>query len=134
MKRPIVLYAPPGYIEATTEVRRLAVNGCGPGGWKIDVIPDTLWGLDITEACNIHDWMYTAGSTIDDKDEADRVFLNNMIRIVNAGTHCWPLLPLRRRAARIYYEFVSHFGGPAFWSGKNSVDTMHTVRLAEEAV
>jgi hypothetical protein len=121
------LYAPSSYVNASEKVKALATNGCGPGGWKIDLIPDTIYGLDISSACNIHDWMYNAGSTLAEKDEADRVFLNNVLRLIEAGTSFWLLKKLRRIRAQGYYEAVSHFGGPAFWAGKNSKENMVTV-------
>lgn len=113
------LFAPENYVWATPEIRAMVANGCGPGGWKIDLIPDTIWGLSITEACNIHDWMYTTGETLADKEEADRVFLNNILRLIDAADSIWLLRKLRRIRAREYFEAVSHFGGPAFWDGKN---------------
>ena len=116
---PPILYAPASYKRASDDVRRRMVNGCGPGGWKVDIIPDTVWGLSIEAACNIHDWMYSAGSTIEDKREADRVFLNNMLRIVNHYTSNRILLWLRRRRVFKYYEAVHLCGGPAFWKDKN---------------
>lgn len=118
------LYAPPSYVSATVEVRLAAVNGCGTGGWKGAIVPETLWFLDISEACNIHDWMYIAGSTIADKDEADRVFLNNMLRLIEGAGGPWLLQRLRRNRAWIYYEAVHKFGGPAFWAAKNPQTTM----------
>ncbi len=114
-----LLFAPASYVEAAPEVRRIAVNGCGPGGWLADLVPDTLYGLDVAPACNIHDWMYAAGQTIEDKAEADRVFLNNLLRLIDAAGGWWVLRWLRRRRARTYYEAVRLFGGPAFWTGKN---------------
>lgn len=123
------LYAPESYINASPEVRAAAVNGCGPGGWKVDLIPDVIWWLDISPSCNIHDWMYTVGETLADKEEADRVFLNNVLRQIDAAKGCWLIKRLRLRAARAYYEAVQHFGGPAFWSNKNA----HTNLIAASA-
>lgn len=114
-----LLYAPASYISASPEVRSTVVNGCGPGGWKVDLIPDSIWGLNIAAVCDIHDWMYATGQTLADKDEADRVFLNNSLRLIDAASSCWILRQLRRRRAKTYYEAVQHFGGPAFWAGKN---------------
>lgn len=119
-----LLYAPESYVAASPEVRAHVVNGCGPGGWKVDLVPDTIWGLDIAAVCDIHDWMYAAGTTLADKEEADRVFLNNILRLIDLGSSCWLLRRLRRRRARIYYEAVQHFGGPAFWAGKNPAQTL----------
>lgn len=125
-----LLYAPAAYVNAATVVRRLVVNGCGTGGWKGALVPETIYGLDVTAACNIHDWMYVAGETIADKEEADRTFLNNLLRMVDASGGPWLLRRLRRRRARIYYEAVKIFGGPAFWHNKNPQGTMITAAMA----
>lgn len=123
-KDGITLYCEYGF-ETTPEIlRNKQVNGCGPGGWKFDLVPDTMWGLSVNEACDIHDWMYLFGKVIDDKDRADRSFLNNMIRLIDGRTaKNWFaqrfLKTWRYRRAKIYYEAVSNFGGPAFWAGKN---------------
>jgi hypothetical protein len=63
--------------------------------------------------------MYIHGVTNEDKKTADRVFLNNMMRIIDAAGGWWLLKKLRRRRARIYYEALRFGGGPAFWRGKN---------------
>ena len=117
---PVELYAPSGYITATAAVRDSVCNGCGTAGLGDFLVPDTIWGLSVREACRIHDWMYVFGETIADKDEADRVFLNNMLRLIQARNSCRLLTGLRRVRARTYYRAVRMFGGPAFWRGKNS--------------
>ena len=113
------LYAPIDYWDMPAEEKDRTCNGCGTkglGGW---FVPDTLWGLSITECCNIHDYMYSRGLHINDKDEADRAFLNNMLRVIDEGTQ-WKLVKwLRHRRAWAYYQVVSQFGGPAFWVDGN---------------
>lgn len=90
------------------------VNGCGPAGWKIDLVPDTIWGLSITKACDIHDFCYFLGETLADKVEADKLFLENInVLIANKGGWRW-LQALRRRRARTYFNAVSRFGMDAF--------------------
>jgi len=74
-----------------------------------------MWGLSVQPACEIHDWMYAKGRSIEDKKQADGVFLDNLLRIIDAGTSSWVLRKLRRRRARTYYLSVKYFGGPAFW-------------------
>lgn len=125
-----VLFAPPSYAAAPAEVRRIVTNGCGPGGWLRELVPDTMYGLDVTPACNIHDWMYAAGQSLQEKDEADRVFLNNLLRLIDATGGLWWLKRLRRRRARSYYQAVVWFGGPAFWRGKNPAETLITAAAA----
>jgi len=119
-----MIYAPSSYVNAPPSVRKAALNGCGTGGWKNSLVPETLWLLDVGEACNVHDWMYIAGSTIADKEEADRVFLNNMLRLIDEAGGWWILKRLRRNRAWMYYQAVKMFGGPAFWAGKNSNENM----------
>lgn len=113
------IYAPRAYRDAPASERSQHCNGCGPKSAFVDIVPDSIWGLDVSEACNIHDWMYAHGRTIEDKREADRTFLNNMLRMIeNAGG--WSLLRLlRRRRALKYFWAVDVFGGPAFWDSKN---------------
>ena len=119
-----LLFAPPEYWQLTDEQRKDICNGCGTKGFCGYLVPDNLWGLDITEACNIHDYMYHIGQTIADKELADRVFLNNMIRLIDAGTR-WNWLKRRRvREAKVYHYFVVEFGGPAFWADKNQPEEM----------
>ena len=125
------LYAPAKYWDLTPEVKRKLVNGCGTGGWLGKIVPETIYGLSVKAACNIHDYMYHVGETMADKEEADNVFLNNMIRIIDANTRYWFMRRLRYNRARVYYEAVEHFGGPAFWSEKNEAGTMYLSLQAE---
>ena len=110
------LYAPPEYYSASPRLIAQICNGCGSALAKFDFVPDTIYGLDISSACKIHDFMYYFGETIKDKEEADRVFRNNMIRLINEKGG-W-LKRLRRWRAGTYYVAVDKFGGPAFFDGK----------------
>ena len=118
----VPLFAPSTFWHASPELRAEVCNGCGTAGWKGWLVPDTVWGLTITPACQIHDWMYDEGTTIAHKDAADRAFLNNMLRLVNVRGG-W-LKRLRSWRCHTYYVSVSKFGGPAFWNGKNATDDM----------
>jgi hypothetical protein len=125
-----VLFAPEQYWSASQAVRDQVVNGCGTAGWKGDLVPDNVLGICFTPACNIHDWMYTLGKDMADKEEADNVFLNNMLRIIDADESWFgrfkTIRNMRRDAARGYFEAVHLYGGPAFWTGKNPDANMAT--------
>jgi hypothetical protein len=98
------------YWTSTDAERHAIVNGCGTGtGWKALLVPETIRGLSIHEACDIHDWMYALGLVIEDKDEADRVFLNNMIRIIDSRRSRRWLRALRLGRAKDYYLAVHWF-------------------------
>jgi len=110
------LYAPESYRKASAELVKEIVNGCGSSKAKFDFVPDTILGLSVKEACNIHDWMYSFGSNLADKEQADRVMLNNCLRIIN--TKGGVLMRWRRVRAKEYHLSVKYFGGPAYWEGK----------------
>ena len=113
------LFQPKEYKYSTYEERKGICNGCGAGNAKFDFVPDTVYGLSITKACNIHDWMYHfAEGSHEVKKQCDRIFLFNMLRIVN-DKGGWLMKPRRWRVHN-YYRAVKKFGGPAFWEGKNS--------------
>lgn len=116
--RHIALFEPISFTKASCAQKAKVCNGCGSAKAKFDFVPDTIYGLKIKGACDRHDWMYHVGTKLEDKDEADRVFLNNMLRLIETRTNRFMKL-LRRRRALKYYEAVVVFGGPAYWKGKN---------------
>jgi hypothetical protein len=60
------------------------VNGCGPDGWKNQLVPEKshIWsGVEFTESCNMHDRAYmTLGKP---RGEADDEFRNNLNKAVD---------------------------------------------------
>jgi hypothetical protein len=120
VKQALELRIPDSYIKASTAKRKEICNGCGTAGWKGDLVPETMWGLDISEACQIHDWEYYLGSTIKDKQTADMNFLHNLMVLINRKGG-W-LAPFRRWRAATYYSAVRDFGDSAFWEGKDVIE------------
>ena len=118
------------YHDATQEDIDAVAGGCGPGGVGDYLVPDTMYFLSVKPACSIHDWMYHYGVDIDDKILADRVFKNNMVRIIKAQDSWGFIENLRLRRAETYYQMVKNFGGPSFWSGKNSLYEFREVMTA----
>lgn len=116
------LYAPPSYWRARKKgiINQYVDGGCGPGKFGDKLIPDKILGVDVRPACEIHDWMYMMGESQEDKDKADRVFRNNMVRLIMAhpARPRW-LRRLRLWLAHKYYMAVHRYGGPAFWIYKN---------------
>ena len=103
---------PEGYEELTKEEKDSICNGCGAKGWG-GLIPDTIWFLDIKEACDVHDYMYHKGYTLRDKDKADRLFFKNMVALIDDG---WPILRhIRKVRATAYYKAVSNWGHRSFF-------------------
>jgi hypothetical protein len=124
------LFAPESYWNLDPVLKEAIESGCGPEGFFGWLIPETIYGLKITAACNIHDYMYAVGKTEEDRLEADSVFLNNMIRIIDTNTKWGWLKRLRYARAKTYYNAVSTFGGPFYWEGKNPSATMQLVSVS----
>lgn len=96
-------------------------GGCGPGeGIGDRLVPDYLLGLSIKPSCSIHDFMYRWGVTLDDKNMADRVFHQNMRRIVKKYGGIFKLP--RYSLAYVYYKAVAYGGELAFWNSKHQSD------------
>jgi len=114
------LYAPASFKVTPIDTIFEIVNGCGAAGAKVDFVPDTIWGTRITYSCLIHDFMYEEGHTIEDKDEADRVMLNNNLRIIDRACKEKWYKPkkLMRFRAKTYKKLLEWYGGPAFWANK----------------
>lgn len=91
------------------------INGCG-AGINTSLVPDTLLGLNISKACNIHDYMYEQGIN---KKQADDIFLKNMISIINKESNSLVLKSLRKAKAYIYYFAVKLFGSSFFGASTN---------------
>jgi len=113
------LAAPPGYWRLTPEEKEKICNGCGAKSALVDFVPDTIWGLDISEACNIHDYCWhVAEPTWQAFHDANRLFLDNMLRLINRLTRWSWMRWLRRKRALKYYQAVEEFGRHIFWSGR----------------
>jgi hypothetical protein len=127
------LDAPPEFwsdlINAPERIKECC-NGVGSQvGWlgklTYHLIPNTIWGLSITEASDIHDWMYvypksfaTKQDALNWKHMADNLLLDNIITIIERDTY-WTLLKIiRRQRAMAYYSAVDEAGVESFLDGK----------------
>lgn len=73
------LLAPASFFEP----RDYDYNGCGPEGIG-EIVPDTIWGLDVSKVCCVHDHMSERCANLTDEIIADAVFAANLtLRIVN---------------------------------------------------
>jgi len=104
------ILAPKSYTDASAKDLCDVCNGCGPDGWKGKLIPDTIVGVRITAACNIHDWMYHAGGSDQDRLNADRIFLHNMLTLISRSNRWCVIKAYGRQKAWWYYRGVRRFG------------------------
>ena len=111
----LVLWSPQSYKDSTVAAREIICNGAGPkqAGWAV---PDTLYGLNINPAANIHDWQYSESHTNDQRLQADLTFLRNMIVLImladlDANWFQRRLTYPRLCRAVKYFHGVWRFGG-----------------------
>lgn len=119
------LYAPSDYWELTPKEKAEICNGCGSkDGLKV---PGNFFGLDIKEACNIHDYMYWIGLNSYDKLFADAMFRMNLSVIIDSRTGLTGkfLSFFRHWQAGIYYTSVAKYGSKAFWVEKERLNPNH---------
>ena len=112
------------YAKATPQEIEDKTGGCGPGDIGDWFVPDTMYGESIFLACQIHDWMYGEGTSIEDKQVADLVFLWNMTVLIQQDPDTdrlegESLDSLRLRRVMTYYQAVSQGGESAFLKGKS---------------
>lgn len=91
-------------------------NGCG-SGWSAKLIPDNILFMNIRPICCIHDDRYEHGTTIEEKEEYDREFRNNLLRKIDSMPWYFPE-SLAKPIANFYYRKVRDYGGPAYWKDK----------------
>lgn len=101
------LVAPAGYWMLPACAKVAMCNGCGPAGGFIMsaltlLIPDSLLGLSILEACNIHDYCCAKGEIT--RKQADNLFFDNMSALIDDTGG--PLRPARHVMAFHYFLAV----------------------------
>lgn len=123
------LYAPVDFISAKSEHRHVVCNVMPEGRLLIGavdmLIPSVIWGLNIRHAVEIHAWMYAMGTTLAAKLQADRVFHNNVQRLVdmahNPNAPDWSCRRLNRLAA--IDTMLADYGAVDFWENQNATET-----------
>lgn len=128
MKEP-VLYAPLTFHNASCKEKKKVCNGCGAkGGIKV---PNTMYGLDISQACNIHDWMFQEGKTLADFSFANAMFIVNLNRIIAQKSANKFMVSLRLLRASKYFTAVALCGQKAYWANKTENKKMNITYKGE---
>lgn len=92
---------------------RDVVNGCGPESWKFKI--DKILGVNLFEACAIHDWRYEQGGNRLARKRADQEFIVNCVALAVLASV--PHLLWRMPLILLAYAFVRVGGRKSFkWS------------------
>ena len=91
----------------------IGMGGCGPGAIGDKFVPDSIYGLDVSPACYIHDLSWALAGGQEDKVTADNMFLCNMLRL-NDASNSWGITKYIRLRGPFgiynYYEAVAYIG------------------------
>jgi len=79
------------------------------------LVPDSLFGQNIIRACQVHDYDYEIGGTLEDKRFVDTLFLLNGVLIIDAKDDTFDEAALQ--GMMTYYIAVSR-AGDASWNLK----------------
>lgn len=122
------LFVPEAYRKAKPAERARYCNGCGGAAtgrlsrlvnW---FIPQSIWGICVRPACDIHDWSYAHGLG---KKRSDLMFLFNLVILCSAGSN-WLLLPRLIRCVIFYFAVVMF--GRRFYGRKIAAKVMRRSR------
>ena len=111
------LYAPDDFADLLPSERSAICNGIGASSGLSRLVPDTIWGINVGIAGDIHDYSYWLGGTDEERETADAVFYHNLLVLIE--THGGILAPLRRWRARKYY-LALRIGGKAHFNFKSN--------------
>lgn len=110
----IPYWRPSWWAEITAAIIATIANGCGPGAWKIDLIPDKIAHVDIGDGCNQHDIEYWRGGPPRARLIADlRLGVNMAIACYNQGHSVFRFLPVI-----LTYVLAVRVAGRPCWSAQ----------------
>lgn len=97
-------------------------NGVGAeGDWINPFIPETVYGLNISLASLVHDWMFLKCKTKEEFHLANLYFLHNMNQIVREESYEFMKTLRFLRTNKYYIGVESPVGLEAFRKGKGLV-------------
>jgi len=108
------LYARKEFWDLTADEIKEISNGCGAANAAVDYVPDSIYGLKISVACDIHDFDYYTGGSKEDKILSDLMLLINILLIIKQHRGNKFIQTLRFSRAIKYFFMVDFFGEDAF--------------------
>ncbi|MFN8790091.1 MAG: hypothetical protein ACK5Y2_01395 [Bdellovibrionales bacterium] len=107
------LLAPESYWTLHEDEKYEIINGCGPAR-ATSLVPNTIMGINIKAACDIHDYTYAKPNTVKSREEADFLFSYNMRRLVDRKLEVGVFRSLAYLGVDLYLMAVRLFGGNYF--------------------
>lgn len=109
-KKHLLLDRPPGFDDLSFDKMNEFEWGAN-GRLSGLVIPENIYGIDISAACAVHDFEYEQGIC---QKRADTRFYKNMEFLIKNSGENWFIKFLSNLRAKKYYIAVKMFGWTAF--------------------
>lgn len=111
--------ASPSFWDQNDEYLRDIWNGLGAdGAWINPLIPEAIFGVNISLASLPHDWMHLKGETRKAFHISNLYFLHNMNQIVRKHSNEFMKMIRYMRTNKYYIAVESPIGYRAFCQGK----------------
>ena len=107
------LLAPESYWKLNDDEKYEVTNGCGPER-PTGLVPNSILGVDLKPACDIHDYTYAKPSSVRVRKDADDLFLVNMHELMSRNLRSAPMRFLGTIGIGLYYLAVRLLGGHYF--------------------
>lgn len=92
---------------------------CGAGKFGDLIVPDTMWGVNVSPACQVHDDMYEmAEPSWAEFHYSNAILFLNCASIITANSTNFITRNARIARAAFYLLMVSTAGAPIFWGIK----------------
>lgn len=107
------LWAPESYWKLSNNEKYEITNGCGPAR-AMGLVPNSILGVDLKPACDIHDYTYARPNSMYDRKDADDLLLMNMHKLMTQKLSPGLMQPIGIIGVGLYYVAVRLFGGVFF--------------------
>lgn len=102
--------APESYWKLSYDKKYEITNGCGPARAK-GLVPNSILGVDLKPACDIHDYTYAKSDSMRDRKDADDLLLLNMHNLTTRKLKPSLIRFIGTIGVGLYYLAVRLFGG-----------------------
>lgn len=115
MRDGVLIAAPVSFFSIPEYELPFYYNGCGAGGIGGILTPDSIYGLNITYQCNIHDHMYERACCEEDEIVADAILTSNLIALIIAKSNTIMAWPRLIRASKYMIAVSATTYSEQFW-------------------
>ena len=112
--------APISFFDIPEDELRFYYNGCGAGKIGGNITPDSIYGLNVTYECNIHDHMYERCCCEEDEIVSDSVLTANLMSSIIANSNRLMVWIRLFRASKYMIAVAATTFSEQFWESNRN--------------